>query len=403
MSDAREARNSLNVLHIGKYFPPYAGGMETYLRDLMVAQARRGLAPAALVHRSDLSLHSTEEAYQVRGQTLPITRAAVWARLVFTPVSPTSPWLLRKLIGQQRPDILHLHMPNVSAFWALLLPSARRIPWVVHWHADVLASQHSRGLRLFYALYRPFERAILKRSKCIIATSPPYLESSEPLKDFQDKCRVVPLGLDPENLAGIGQEIERSQSTPLRVLAIGRLTYYKGFEYLIRAVAGLEGVELHLVGTGELDRPLRKLVSEFRVDDRVIFHGKLTDDELAAQFHACDCLCLPSIERTEAFGMVLLEAMSQGKAAIVSRVAGSGMTWVVEEDVTGVHVPAESARELALALNQLRDNRGKISRLGEQGQLRFERLFHIDKSEAGVAEIYQDIDRLASRCPGESQ
>jgi rhamnosyl/mannosyltransferase len=401
VSNAREAGKSLKVLHIGKYFPPYAGGMETYLRDLMAAQARQGLAPAALVHRSELSLSSTEEAYLGCGQTLPITRAAVWARLVFTPISPSFPWLLRKLIGRQRPDILHLHMPNVSAFWALLLPSARRVPWVVHWHADVLASRHSKGLRLFYALYRPLERAILKRSKCIIATSPPYLKSSEPLKDFKAKCQVVPLGLDPENLVGTGQEIERSRSTHLRVLAIGRLTYYKGFEYLIRAIAGVEDVGLHLVGTGELDRPLRKLVSELRVDDRVTFHGKLTDNELAAQFQACDCLCLPSIERTEAFGMVLLEAMSQGKAAIVSRVAGSGMTWVVEEDVTGVHVPAESARELALALKHLRDNRGKICRLGEQGQSRFEHLFHIDKSEAGVAEIYQDIHRLANRCPGE--
>ena len=48
----------MKILHVGKYFPPYAGGMETYLRDLMAAQARQGLDTAALVHQSDIGFNS---------------------------------------------------------------------------------------------------------------------------------------------------------------------------------------------------------------------------------------------------------------------------------------------------------------------------------------------------------
>ena len=112
----------MKILHVGKYFPPYAGGMETYLRDLMAAQARQGLDTAALVHQSDIGFNSQHERYQAGEQQLSVTRAAVWARFLFTPISLTFPWLLNRLIQQKKPDILHLHMPNVSVFWALLLP-----------------------------------------------------------------------------------------------------------------------------------------------------------------------------------------------------------------------------------------------------------------------------------------
>jgi glycosyltransferase involved in cell wall biosynthesis len=384
----KQRTKPLKILHIGKYFPPYAGGMETYLRDLMAAQVRQRLEPTALVHQSKISLTSASDIFRAGEQQLPVTKAAVWARLLFTPISPTFPRLLSKMIKRDKPDILHLHMPNVSAFWALFLPSARKIPWVIHWHADVLASTHSSGLRTFYRLYRPFESALLKRSAKIIATSPPYLESSEPLRPFRDKCEVVPLGLDSSKLVTTAGTSSHKTSNKLRVLAIGRLTYYKGFEYLIRAVAKTENVDLHIVGKGELDKALRRLAHELKAGAKITFHGKLPDEALAIQFAACDCLCLPSIERTEAFGMVLLEAMSLGKATIVSNVPGSGMGWVVKDGVTGLHVEPESDTALAKSLHFLWENRDKLSTFGISGLHRFKSLFDIEQSAVGISELY---------------
>ncbi|MEH6587186.1 MAG: glycosyltransferase [Halioglobus sp.] len=378
----------LKVLHIGKYFPPYAGGMETYLRDLMAAQARQGLEPEALVHQSELSRTSRAELYETGEHKLPVTRAAVWARLLFTPLSPTFPWLLNTIIKQQKPDLLHFHMPNVSAFWALFLPGARSIPWVIHWHSDVLASGHSLGLRLFYSLYRPFERALLRHSARVIVTSPPYLKNSKPLLEFQGKCEVVPLGLDPANLTRPNALIKQSDEAVLRVLAVGRLTYYKGFEFLVQAASLCDNTEIHLVGTGDQENKLKALAKELCITNRVVFHGHLTDQELASQFAVCDCLCLPSIERTEAFGMVLLEAMSHGKATVVSNVPGSGMGWVVTDGVTGYHAPPEDGRSLAESLRQLRDNRDNMHQLGNNGLARFNQLFHIERSASGVRRVY---------------
>jgi glycosyltransferase involved in cell wall biosynthesis len=382
----------MKVLHIGKYFPPYAGGMETYLRDLMVAQQRQGIESSALVHRSDLSLTSTDEMYQAGEQKLPVTRAAVWARLLFTPISPTFPWLLNRLIKDKNPNVLHLHMPNVSVFWALALPRARKIPWVIQWHSDVVPSEYSTGLSLFYRLYRPFERMVLKQAAAIIASSPPYLASSEPLKDFRSKCHVIPLGIEPP--AVIGQPLAtnlRPLKAGLQVLAIGRLTYYKGFDTLLRAVAEAPEVHLRLVGSGELGSDLRSLTAKLGIEDRVTLLGHIPDAELEQEWASCDCLCLPSVERTEAYGLVLLEAMARGIATIASDVQGSGMGWIVEDDKTGLKVAPQSSQALASAMHQLGKDRDKLRVLGEHGSSRFRQHFHIDRSADGIAGLYNKL------------
>ena len=379
------------IRQVGADFTLYPGDMgHRGLRDLMAALSKRGLDTEALVHQSDITFNSRRELCQTDGQALHVTRAAVWARFLFTPISPTFPWLLSRLIRTTQPDILHLHLPNVSAFWALLLPGARRIPWVVHWHADVLASRHGTGLRLFYKVYRPLEHAILKHCQAIIVTSPPYLEYSQPLQRFHSKCQLVPLGLDPCRLPHPpSREPSTDPDKPLRVLAIGRLTYYKGFEYLIQAAREFDGVEVHLVGRGDQETKLKALVHELNLENRVTFHGHLASDELAKQFSLCDCVCLPSLERTEAFGLVLLEAMYYGIATIISKVPGSGMGWVVDDGITGLHVPPESARVLADTMRNLQRNRDKIIQLGERGRQKFDQQFHIDKSAARVSQLYK--------------
>ena len=177
----------MRILHIGKYYPPVAGGMERFVSDLVDTQRRCGDEVAVLVHSSSSMGGGADPAW--------LWRCPVWFRLIFAPISPGFPLWLRRAIRAQMPDILHLHMPNLSAFWALALPSARRLPWVVHWHADVVPSKHKLGLRLAYPLYRILERYILDRADVVVATSKPSLDSSKPLAPWHDKCRVVPLGM----------------------------------------------------------------------------------------------------------------------------------------------------------------------------------------------------------------
>jgi rhamnosyl/mannosyltransferase len=105
----------------------------------------------------------------------------------------------------------------------------------------------------------------------------------------------------------------------------------------------------------------------------------------------CDCLCLPSIERTEAFGMVLLEAMYFGKATVISDVPGSGMGYIVDNGVTGIKLKPADADALAGAFRRLALDRGELARMGQRGKDKFEQQFDINHTVAGLVDIYQQI------------
>ena len=166
----------MRVLHIGKYFAPSVGGIERFVEDLIGAQHRAGHASFALVHADSKAPNVADPEW--------LRRVPVWMTLAFAPLAPAFFAAINRGIDDWQPDYLHLHLPNLSAFFALFSRRARRLPWIIHWHSDVVASKHSLGLRLLYPFYRPFEQALLERAALVICSSEPYLDSSAPLAAF---------------------------------------------------------------------------------------------------------------------------------------------------------------------------------------------------------------------------
>jgi glycosyltransferase involved in cell wall biosynthesis len=389
---AASASTRLRILHLGKFYPPVHGGMETYLRDLCTGLERAGTRCLALVHAQEGPSRTCIDDPVPGSPT--VVRAATWGRLLYTPISPTLPLLLHRYLQAFDPAILHLHLPNPSALAALVLPAARRLPWVLHWHADIIANPAQHRLALAYRAYRPAENALLKRAAAIIATSGEYLNSSPALQSHRPRCRVIPLGRDIE-VQPQRPAPSPVQLGPLRVVAAGRLTCYKGFDILLHALALAPDVVLTLVGDGEARSTLARLVRDLRLEDRVTLLGAISDAELASCIAAADCLVLPSLARTEAFGLVLLEAMAAGIATIASAVPGSGILEVVEQGVTGLLVPPGDPQALAGALTRLRDNRDQAQAMGRNGALRFAERYRIDTNVKAVLGLYLDI--LGSR------
>jgi len=120
----------MRILHIGKFFPPVTGGIESFLGDLLPALERGRVKTAALVH-DDINHEPVPACH--RKATL--FRVPCYGTLLYVPISPAFIFAMRKAIQEFRPDILHFHVPNTSAFWALPLSIAGALPWVVHWHA----------------------------------------------------------------------------------------------------------------------------------------------------------------------------------------------------------------------------------------------------------------------------
>ena len=373
---------ALRTLHIGKFYPPHHGGMEVFLADLITAQRAQGIDAAALVHGNP---EPSDPPW--------LLRVPVQLHLLHAPIAVGFRAALARALQQFQPDVLHLHMPNNSVFWVLTLAEARTVPWVVHWHSDVVVSRIRPSVALAYRLYRPFEQAVLEQAERIIATSPPYLKASEPLQQWRDKCAVVPLGLQliPAPDAATEPSLHW-QAGALRLLSIGRLTYYKGFETLIAAVSAMPGVELLIAGSGELHTPLQALIDAHTPagqSTRVRLLGGISEADKTALLQSCDIFCLASRERTEAFGVVLLEAMAHARPCIVSALAGSGVPWVIESAGAGQLVPVEDVPAWQAAITQLQQQPELRRTYGLAGQRSLHQHFSIGACARAVTAQYK--------------
>jgi len=384
----------MRILHLGKYYAPQRGGIERHTQALAEACVRYGDAVAVLVHRAPGHWRGTREV--VAG--VEVRRAGCIAAPVYTPLSPAFPFELARALREFAPDLLHLHLPNPSCFAALASPAARHLPWIVHWHADVPPDAPDWRLRLGYRFYRPFEQAVLARAASVIATSQPYFEASHALQPWRSKVRVVPLGIDAPPAA-----IPRPDLWPatdgVRLLAVGRLGRYKGFDVLVDALASTADTNLLLVGDGECARELHALARERGVDGRVAFAGDVDDATLEAAYAAADAFVLPSLDRGEAFGLVLLEAMRAGLPVVASAIPGSGVGFVVADGESGLLVEPGDRAALAAALARLRDPVLR-ARLGDAGRERWNALFTLDHCVRSVRAIYAAASSGDSRSAG---
>lgn len=347
--------------------------MERFLEDLIVAQRAAGAEAFALVHQQKGTASPVNDPSWLR-------RVPVALNISFAPLAPKYLSALDRAIDDWQPDYLHLHLPNLSAVAALLSRKARKLPWVIHWHADVVSSEHNVSLRVLYPFYRPLERAVLERAALVIVTSRPYLETSEPLQSFREKCAVVPLGMDFERLANRAAPAADAcawKDGRFRVLAVGRLTYYKGFDTLIAAIAQCPDVELRIVGEGQDRASLQALIDRLEIADRVFLEGELSDVACFERYRSADLFCLPSRERTEAFGLVLLEAMHHRLPVLASALHGSGVTTIVRAQFNGRLAPVDEPAAWRDAIEALRIAPEETARLGANGELRAQERFNI--------------------------
>ena len=364
----------LRVLQVGKFYAPVRGGMETYLKHLC-----DGLRTAADVEVLVANTHATTVREVVDG--VPVTRVASHGRVRATSIAPG---YLHALAATEA-DVVHLHAPNPTAELALLAAMRRRrARIVVTWHSDVVRQ------RILGRLYRPVSRRLLARADAVCVATPNHVRASTLLPDFAGKCRTCPFGVDLDALRAdpraVAEIRARYGGRPL-VLGAGRLVYYKGFDVLVEAMAGL-GATLVLAGDGPLRLALEERVRVLDLDDDVVFAGAV--DDLRPLFAACDVFVLPSTHRSEAFGIVQLEAMAFGKPVVSTRL-GTGVDWVNAHGLTGLTVPPRDVRALREALAALLGSPALRARLGAAGRRRVEQEYTTAHAADAVLAVYREL------------
>jgi rhamnosyl/mannosyltransferase len=171
------------------------------------------------------------------------------------------------------------------------------------------------------------------------------------------------------------------------VLSVGRLVYYKGFEYLIRAMAAIKG-SLIIIGNGPLKAELLRLASRVGISERLTILDQVED--VTPFYHAADLFVLPSIARTEAFGIVQLEAMAAGKPVINTQLH-SGVPFVSQHGITGLTVPPADTAALARAINRLLGDPALRASYGAAARLRTQEEFTVDRMVARTLAIYHHV------------
>jgi glycosyltransferase involved in cell wall biosynthesis len=302
--------------------------------------------------------------------------------------TPICPGMVPK-IAFSHADLVHVHLPHPGAVLACLA-SLYRGPLVATWHSDVVRQ------KTLLPIFRPFLDMFLSMCDAIVVTSQEYLDTSDQLKLWSDRCQVIPFGIritDFDEVDDATVKEIRESFGPQIVLTTGRLVYYKGFDHLVRAMRHVDAT-LIIVGDGPNYSELEQLAWEIGVRSRVVFAGRVRD--IRPYYHAADIFVLPSVARSEAFGIVQLEAMACRKPVINTRLP-TAVPGVSLDGVTGFTVPPADPDALAAALNRLLRNGDLRSTFGGAARKRVEALFSADKMVDSLMKIYGELLPSGSR------
>ncbi|MFZ1752552.1 MAG: glycosyltransferase [Caldilineaceae bacterium] len=375
----------MRILHLYKDYFPVLGGIENHIKWLAEGMAARGHDVSVLVTNTD----RRDLSETVSG--VGVVKVSRHFNISSAPIGLGMAGQLRRM-GRDA-DVVHLHAPYPPGELARLLVAAGRRT-VITWHSDIVKQA---GLLRFYA---PFLRAALHRADKILVASPPYVQSSAFLRPVSErspeKIAVVPFGIDlsryvenAELLAKVKTIRARYGPGPL-VLFVGRMRYYKGLHVLVQAMAQVENARCLIVGVGPLEAEIRAQVTGLGLTERVLFAGEVDDADLPAYYQAADIFCLPSVHRSEALGIVLLEAMASG-LPLISTELGTGTSWVNQHEVTGLVVPPEDPDALAGAINRLARNEDERRSFAQAAHARAADEFDVAQMLTRIEAIYREI------------
>jgi rhamnosyl/mannosyltransferase len=370
----------LKILQHVKSFRTTRGGVERVVEELV----------PELNRHSDLEVDVLCQGPENREYGLPGKGRVLQAKTNFEVSAASLSWedfrAWRRIAA--RYDIVHVHLPWPQSNLNLLLKGFDGAV-VVHWHSDIVRQ------RLLYRCYRWLESWLLQRADRICVTSPKLLEQSAALDSFRHKAVSVPIGI-PESTHRIGDEeiqaVRRRYGGRPIVFALGRLVPYKGFDHLVRSAALLAPHTLALIGgAGPQRAELQSLIRDLGVADKVRLLGSISEREVEIYMRACSVFCLPSVQKSEAFGIVQIEAMRAGRPVVSTRIQGSGVDWVNQDGVTGRTVPKGDPAALAQVINEIAGDPELAHRLGSNARERYQEHFTAHRMADQVRAAYESL------------
>ncbi len=368
----------MRILQLGKFFP-IRGGVEKVMLDITKGLSEKGIPCDMLCASFEKSPGIKEINLNGHGKVIVIPSIF---KAAGTMIAPRMISWLRKHAREY--DLIHIHHPDPMAGIALRLSGFKgRV--ILHWHSDIISQ------KFFLFFYKPIQNWLINRAERIVGTTPVYVADSPALSKVQNKTSFVPIGIQP--LISDPAETKKIKSPyicKIIVFSLGRLVEYKGFEYLIEAARYLpEDYQVIIGGTGPLKDALQKKIDDLGLKEKVNLLGFVDDKDVPSWFSAADVFVLSSVMKTEAFGIVQIEAMSVGTPVVATRIPGSGVSWVNKEGVSGLNVEPRDPEALAKAILAITKDEIVHKSFGEGARSRFEEMFRKELMITELENIYE--------------
>ncbi|MGB9762597.1 MAG: glycosyltransferase [Minisyncoccia bacterium] len=372
----------MRVLQFGKHYPPFVGGTEKVIQVLTETLNKLG------VKTDVLCVNHTNKYEELDFGSYKVYKTPMWFRIASTSISPSLITKLREI--QKDYEIIHTHMPDPMANLALFLNRPRG-KLVVQWHMDIVRQ------KALLPFYKPLLIWLFKRADLILVSSEKLKKESQFREFFNLKAEVLPLPFDYEEFEKI--KIDTSFEKKIKELAkgrkivfsVGRLVYYKGFDVLIKAARLLpDKITVFIVGDGPLRKSLQTLINKYKLTNKVFLLGNISKERIVTCYKVCDVFCLPSTFKTEAFGIVQLEAMSFGKPVISTELEASGVCEVNIHGVTGLCVKPGDEKELLKAIISILEDH-KLYKTFSENALKRVKDFYKEKIVRQLIELYDTL------------
>ncbi len=386
----------MRIAIISPVFPPY----------------KSGIGSAAYAEARELSLRNHEvEVFVPHPHKMASDSAAFGEKFKLRQLTPVLKYgnaaFLPQLFWQVKNfEIVHLHYPFFGGAEVVACCFRRRMgkgKMVITYHHDVVGKGM---LGKFFKWYtKHCMPRILGVADKIIVSSFDYAKNSN-IKDifenYPEKFVEVPFGVDTKKFEPNPKSASLLSKYNLRpdekiILFVGGLDkahYFKGLEFLIKSIPALNlkggaNFKLMIVGDGNLKPYYEKMASDFQVKDQIIFAGAVEKRDLPEYYNLSDVVVLPSVDESEAFGIVLIEAMACGKPVIASNLPG--VRSVIDFGINGFLVEPKNARRLAEKINDVLYNPDICRQFGENGRGKVLEKYDMQKVGEKLEEIFLDL------------
>lgn len=367
----------MNILHVYRtYFPDTQGGLEETVRQIC-----SNTIPYGARHRI-FTLSRNPDPAILQLPEAEVYRFPLTFEIASCGFSVTGVYGFKKLVAWA--DLVHYHFPWPYGDLLHFLCHVRK-PTLVSYQSDIIRQQ---GL---LQLYSPLQNLFLSSVTKVVTTSPNYLQSSPVLAKLDKEIEIIPNGLDEKGYVAVSDEKRekvRERFGADYFLFIGVLRYYKGLNYLLDAARGAAFTVL-IAGSGPMEQELKDQTLRLGLQN-VQFLGYVEDDEKIALIHEARAIVFPSCERSEAFGITLLEGAMFAKPLITADI-GTGTTYINKDGETGLVVAPKDHVSLGAAMETLYSDKSLAMRLGEGARKRFESLFTGQEMGRRYAEVYRDL------------